>query len=110
VTGLGNATASAGAATKILTGNVAGPVTIKATASSIDSNTLSFNVVAGTLTKFAIATVGSPQTAGTPFSITITAQDANNNTVTGFAGTASLTTTAGTISPATSAAFSAGVR
>src|SRR5439155_14592575 len=72
------------------------------------SNT--FNVVAGAVAHFAVATISSPQTAGTAFSITLTAQDANNNTVTGFTGTVTLSTTAGTITPATCGAFSGGVR
>src|SRR5206468_10130047 len=42
--------------------------------------------------------------------ITITAQDASSNTVTSFSGTVDLSTTAGTITPATSGAFSGGVR
>ena len=63
----------------------------------------------GALDHFAIGAITSPQTAGTAFSIGITAQDANNNTVPGFGGTVDLTTTAGTISPATSGVFSSGV-
>ncbi|MBS1796695.1 MAG: CSLREA domain-containing protein [Acidobacteria bacterium] len=58
---------------------------------------------------FAISSISSPKTAGTPFNITITAQDSGNNTVTGFTGTVNLTTTAGTISPTVSGAFTAGV-
>ena len=72
------------------------------------SNT--FDVNPGPLTHFAIGTVATPQTAGTAFGITITALDANNNVVTGFAGTVGLATTAGTISPATSGSFVLGVR
>jgi trimeric autotransporter adhesin len=50
------------------------------------------------------------QTAGTAFSLRITAQDVNNNTVTSFASTASLTST-GTLtgSPVTSGSFVAGI-
>jgi glucose/arabinose dehydrogenase len=58
---------------------------------------------------FAISTVGT-QTAGVAFNITITAQDAANNTVTGFTGTVTLSTTAGTISPSSSGALNGGVR
>jgi hypothetical protein len=72
------------------------------------SNTFTVNV--GAVHHFAISTISSPQTTGTPFNITITAQDSNNNTVTGFAGTVSLNTTAGLISPITSGAFTSGVR
>ncbi len=70
----------------------------------------SFTVTAGGVHHFAIATINSPQTAGTAFNITVTAQDVNNNTVTGFSGTVSLSTTAGTISPNISGAFVNGVR
>jgi hypothetical protein len=69
-----------------------------------------FTVNPGPLDHFALSTIASPRTAGIAFSITITARDALNNTVTGFAGTVALSTTAGTISPATSGNFSAGVR
>ena len=50
------------------------------------SSTLSQVVNAyGSLDHFAISAISSPQTAGTPFTITaITAQDAYNNTVTSF--------------------------
>ena len=50
------------------------------------------------------------QTAGSAFNIKVTARDANNNTVTGFAGTVNITST-GTLSSGggTTAAFTAGV-
>lgn len=49
-----------------------------------------FNVGAGPLNHFAWSTVASPQPAGNPFSVTVTAKDVGNNTVTGFTGTANL--------------------
>jgi hypothetical protein len=50
------------------------------------------------------------QTAGTAFSITITAKDASGNTVTGYTGTATLSDLSGTISPtSTTGGFTAGV-
>jgi hypothetical protein len=67
-----------------------------------------FDVNPGPLTHFTFNTIGI-QTAGTAFPIVVTAQDQNNNTVTGFSGTVTLTTTAGTISPSTSDAFATGV-
>ena len=67
----------------------------------------SITVSAGTLHHFAIATIG-PQTAGTAFNITITAQDEHNNTVPGFTSTVNLSTTAGTITPTVSGTFLAG--
>ena len=49
-----------------------------------------------TLDHFAISTISSPQTVGTPITgITITALDSSNNTFTGFAGTVDFTGTAG---------------
>ncbi|MFA6519488.1 MAG: hypothetical protein WCT41_01535 [Candidatus Paceibacterota bacterium] len=69
----------------------------------------SFTVTAGTLDHFAIAAIGT-QTAGTAFNITITAQDVNNNTLASYSGTVDLSTTAGTIAPTQSSAFSSGVR
>src|SRR5205823_11385837 len=50
-------------------------------------NPITFTVVASTtVDHFAFAPISSPQTAGTAFNITITAQDAGNNTVTGYSG------------------------
>ena len=68
-----------------------------------------FTVLPGALDHFAFGPISSPQVAGTAFAVGITAQDAYNNPVTSFGGTVDLTTTAGTISPATSGAFTAGV-
>ncbi|MDP1854395.1 MAG: hypothetical protein Q8L26_09400 [Candidatus Omnitrophota bacterium] len=58
----------------------------------------------------------SPQTAGTPFALTITAKDANGNTVTTYSGTATLTTNyvspgsgSYTISPTSTSSFTSGV-
>ena len=69
----------------------------------------SFTVNSGALDHFSFAVIGT-QTAGTPFNVTITAQDVDNNTVTGYVGTVDLTTTAGTIAPLESSVFSSGVR
>ena len=56
---------------------------------------------------FAISAIASPQTAGTAISgITLTAQDINNNTITGFSGTVTYSGTAGV--SGTSPAFTAG--
>ncbi|MCP4537263.1 MAG: hypothetical protein GY832_08955 [Chloroflexi bacterium] len=69
----------------------------------------SFDVQPGPLHHFAFAEIGSLQTAGQPFQITITAQDAYANTVAGHVGSVTLTDTTGTISPTVTASFSAGV-
>ena len=50
-----------------------------------------FNVTVGALDHFAFAPIASPQSATMPVPLTLTAQDAANNTVTSFAGTAALT-------------------
>ena len=67
-----------------------------------------FDIDPAALHHLAITSISTPQTAGSAISVTVTAQDANNNTVTGFTGTVSFTTNAGIISPATSNAFTDG--
>src|SRR5207249_1774737 len=66
----------------------------------------------GVLNNFLVeAAVGgaiSTQTAGSAFNIKITARDANNNTVTGFTGTATITSTGTLAGGGTTAAVSAG--
>lgn len=68
-----------------------------------------FNVIPGELDHLAIAEIPSPQRVNVPFTISITAQDAYNNTVTGFNGTVNLIDLTTTIQPTTSAPFSAGI-
>jgi len=67
----------------------------------------------GPLGKFVFAAISSPQTAGTPFNLTITAEDVNGNVVTGYSGNgfkAVLTSTGAlTGTPITTLAFSSGV-
>ncbi len=65
---------------------------------------------AGTLDHFVVAAISSPQVVTIPFSINITAQDVNNNTVTSFNGTVNLSVNAGTISPTVSGSFNNGTR
>ena len=67
-----------------------------------------FDINPGALHHLAIDPINTPQTAGIAISVTVTAQDANNNTVTSFTGTVSLTTNAGIINPTISNAFSNG--
>ena len=67
------------------------------------------NVNPGALNRFVFNTIGSPQTAGKVFSITIIAKDANSNTVTSYTGTNTLTPSLGTISQTSTSAFVAGV-
>ena len=67
----------------------------------------SITVTPGTLDHFAISAIASPQTAGVAITgIAITAQDANNNTATGYTGAVAYGGTAGITG--TSAAFASG--
>jgi len=81
---------------------------ITASGSSKTGTSNFFNVNPGSLSKFSIGTITSPQTAGEYFSIAVTAQDAGNNTVTSFSGTVNITDKSGTITPGVSPGFSGG--
>jgi hypothetical protein len=63
----------------------------------------------GVLNQFVFDTIGSPQTAGTPFKITIKAVDSSGNTVTSYNSMPSLSDTSGTISPTITSDFIDGV-
>jgi len=60
------------------------------------------------LDHFKVEVVGSPQTEGIEFMISITAQDAYDNTVTNYAGTNTLTISQGIINPSSITGFSNG--
>jgi hypothetical protein len=96
-----------------LSGVTAPSVAITARGTDNCGNTASDSVISvkvvGPLNHFVLATISSPQTAGIPFGITIYAQDAYNNTVINYTGTADLADTTGTINPSITGAFSAGV-
>ena len=89
LTGTGTATASAGVATKTVTAVLAGPATLQATATlsgpgATNSNTLAFNIVAGTATQIILSGDTSTLTAGTARTFTATIEDpAGNRTGTG---------------------------
>ncbi len=68
-----------------------------------------FDVVAGNIDHFDVSTIASPKTAGVPFSVTITAKDANNATVTDYTGTANLNDLTGSLSPVVTTNFANGV-
>ena len=91
------------------TGNAnTGTFTATAATGGYTGTSGSVTVNPGALNHFAISAISSPQTAGTPFTITtITAQDANNNTVTSFASTVTFDGTAGVTG--TSGSFTSGV-
>ncbi|HTP80323.1 MAG TPA: Ig-like domain-containing protein, partial [Bacteroidota bacterium] len=98
------------ARTILMLGNKIGSYSVTATRAGLSGSPVTFTATAtvGPLNHFAVSGIGSPQTAGSPFDVTLTAQDTGSNTVTGFSGTVNLTTTAGTITPSTSANFSNG--
>ena len=79
------------------------------------TGTATFNVNPGALDHFAITeTTGSAltdKTAGSAFNVKIVAQDVNNNTVTGFGATVSITASGSTLtgSPVTSGTFTSGI-
>jgi hypothetical protein len=58
---------------------------------------------------FDFDTITSPQTAGTAFTIKITAKDSSDRTVTGYSGTNVLADSTETISPAVTGTFTSGV-
>jgi hypothetical protein len=92
-----------------------GNITESGTASipSITQNSSSFGALSetlGALDHFTVNSFTSPQVAGVAFNITMIAKDQFENTMTNFASTVALSTTATSISPTTSGSFSAGVR
>ncbi len=74
----------------------------------VTSNSVLVTVNSAPLDHFVFSSVGN-QIAGTSFSITITAMDALNNTLTNYSGTNNLNVSTGTISPSSTGAFSNGV-
>lgn len=76
----------------------------------IDTGTTpNFSIVAGPLHHFIVSTSGNA-TAGANFLVNMTAKDVYENTVTSFAGQATLNDKTGTIAPIITSAFSNGVR
>jgi hypothetical protein len=82
---------------------------ITVTGSGRSGTSAIFNVSPGPLAGFVFDDITSPQQAGVPFSVTITAVDSFDNTVTGFTGKVGLTSNAGSVSPDSSGSFVAGV-
>ncbi len=69
-----------------------------------------FDVITmGELNHFEFDIIDSPQVAGQPFTITITAYDEYENVDTNYTGTATLNDTTGSIEPTSTTAFTAGV-
>ena len=71
------------------------------------SNTFAINP--GNVASFSFSEIIGPKASGVGFDVSISALDAFGNVATGFSGTANLTDDTGTITPAVSAAFTAGV-
>ena len=103
--------------TKFTSGSWTGSVTLTQSGTGISISTVgnsksgtssTFTVNSGALDHFVFNSVGTPQTAGTAFSITITAKDVNGNTVASYVSTNSLSVSSGTISPTTTTAFTGG--
>jgi len=69
-----------------------------------------FNVSPGPVHAFQISLISTPQTAGIPFPVMITAKDAYGNTVTEFNRSVTLQEKTGTLSPGSTQAFFNGVR
>src|SRR5665647_1833301 len=84
-------------------------ISISTSGSGKSGTTNIITVNPGALDRFIFNTISSPQTAGKAFSMTITAKDANSNTVTSYTGTNTLTASLGTITPISTSAFVGGV-
>ena len=74
-------------------------ITISTSGSGKSGTSNSFTVNVVTLDHFVFNAISSPQTAGSAFSITITAKASNGNTVASYTGTPTLSVSTGTISP-----------
>src|SRR5207245_200514 len=113
----GNAALASGTQTFNVTLKTAGTKTLTAsditTPAKTPDTSLGITVNPGVLNNFLVEKAGGgaipTQIAGTPFSIKITALDANNNTVTGFTGTATITSTGTLSAGGTTAAFPSGM-
>lgn len=103
---------SSGTKTGSFTSTIAGSTTIVATDTSITGTSNTFTVNPSTLDHFTVTASGSgsidTQTAGTFFSITMTACDAYNNVKTDFTSTALLSDLSASIAPTTTTSFSSG--
>ena len=84
-------------------------ISISTSGSGKSGTTNKITVNPGVLDRFVFNSISSPQNIGKAFSVTITAKDANSNTVTSYTGTNTLTASSGTISPTSTSAFVAGV-
>jgi hypothetical protein len=85
---------------------------ISATATGFTNSSGSTTVLDNDVHHYSFGTVPSPQTRGSPFPVTITARDVNNETLLSYTTTAGLSANgaggAATMTPATTGAFTAG--
>mgnify|MGYP002858231704 CR=1 FL=1 len=88
-------------------------VTITASTPGMLTGTATFIVLDNDPASFEWTAIPSPQTRNVPFTVTLTAKDETENTVTGFHGTVTLTAKAGasalSVTPTTTATFVNGV-
>lgn len=83
VSGEGTAVAASGVATKTLTGDLVGSVSITATASGLSaSSPLTFNVTVGPAAQIVLSGSAANLTSGTPRTLTATIEDAAGNILT----------------------------
>ena len=112
VGGLGTASASAGVATKTVSGVLAGPVTITASAPLLTSDAITFAVVPGPGDHLTFTSSAANLTAGGARTVTAEVRDAAGNLVTGDSSTSvtfAKTGGAGTVTGLGSATASSGV-
>ena len=113
VGGTGNATASGGIASKTVTGDLAGSVTMEATSAGLTAGTLgAFSVVHGTATQIALTGSTADLASGAARLLTATITDAAGNTVTSDNSTViafAKASGAGTVGGAGTATASSGV-
>jgi hypothetical protein len=76
-------------------------ISISVNGDEIDGSPFESEVQSGGIISLGIIDIDNPQRAGEPFGITVRALDAAGNLVTGFGGSAELSTNAGDISPNT---------
>jgi hypothetical protein len=70
-------------------------VTVTDTVNAALTDSLTVNVTGGAATQLVLQVPGTPVTAGSPFSVTVTLRDASNNIATGYTGTVRFTSNDG---------------
>ncbi|MCA1800516.1 MAG: hypothetical protein LC650_04410, partial [Actinobacteria bacterium] len=95
------------ASTTLTLGNISGDYQVTAISGALTPVVFTATANAGPAASFTFDAISSPQTAGEAFTFSLTAEDSEGNLADGYSGTASLSTTAGTIDPS-SADFTSG--